>query len=203
MKKIKLFFAAFIAASAFCLMACSNSSSGSGSSGSDAADEEDLPEGFDPFAETTWYGDLYKGDYDENMHRIYVKDGSGDLFRFRPASEKTNVFGKEMGYVEILNPVYFLFPKDYEAAVKSGNENAYQLLENQKITYTVEKNEKGYEACIGILGEQFRLTISKADSKEGTIKWTAGGYLWYGSGKDEIRWNFNDTLPRSIYKKVE
>lgn len=185
----------------FVFSACSQPSS-SGSD-SDSADEEELPEGFDPFAETTWYGDLYKDDYDENMHRIYVKDGSGDLFRFRPASEKTDVFGKEMGYVEILNPVYFLFPKDYEAVVKSGNENAYQLLKDQKITYTVEKNEKGYEACIGILGEQFRLTISKADSKEGTIKWTAGGYLWYGSGKDEIRWNFNDTLPRTIYKKVE
>ena len=148
----------------FAFSSCSHA----GNSGND--DEKDaLIENFDPFAWTTWYGDLYKDDYDENTHRIYVKDGSGDLFRFRPASEKTNVFGKEMGYVEILNPVYFLFPKDYEAVVKSGNENAYQLLKNQKITYTVEKNEKGYEACIGILGEQFRLTISKADSKEGTI----------------------------------
>lgn len=193
MKKIKLIFAAmFTAAMIMGISACSNSSSSS----DDASD-------IDPFAGTSWYGDLYKDDYDENMHRIYVKDGSGDLFRFRPASEKTNVFGKEMGYVEILNPVYFLFPKDYEAAVKSGNENAYQLLENQKITYTVEKNEKGYEACIGILGEQFRLTISKADSKEGTIKWTAGGYLSYGSGDNKITWNFNDTLPRTIYKKVE
>lgn len=197
MKKIKLLFAAILAAFLVGFTACSISSSSTGSSNSEDASD------IDPFAGTSWYGDLYKDDYDENMHRIYVKDGSGDLFRFRPASEKTNVFGKEMGYVEILNPVYFLFPKDYEAAVKSGNENAYQLLENQKITYTVEKNEKGYEACIGILGEQFRLTISKADSKEGTIKWTAGGYLSYGSGDNKITWNFNDTLPRTIYKKVE
>ena len=81
-----------------------------GNSGND--DEEDaLPENFDPFAGTTWYGDLYKGEYDENLNQIYKKTGTGVLLCFGPASEKNNLMGQEFGYVETKNPVYFFFQK--------------------------------------------------------------------------------------------
>ena len=202
MKKIKLIFAAlFTVALIMGITACAtpsnsgNNGDGSGSGGSS--------EPADPFAGTSWYGDLYKGEYDEDMKIIYKKYDTGVLFSFRPESEKTFIMGQEYGYVEIPNDVYFLYPKDYEAAQKTGNENAYKLLKNQKITYTVEKNSEGYSACIGIFGEQFRLKISKADSKEGIIKWTAGGYITSGYGDNEVTWNFNDTLPRTIYKQEE
>lgn len=167
-------------------------------------DEEDaLTVNFDPFAGTTWYGDLYVGDYDENSNVILKKTGTGVLFCFDPASEKNNLMGQEVGYVETKNPVYFLFPKDYEAAKNSKDENGYQLLENQILPYSVEKNENGYSACIGFLGEAFRLTISNSNANEGVIKWTSGGYESYGYEDDKTTWYFNDTLPRTIYKQTE
>ena len=182
----------------FAFSSCSHA----GNSGND--DEEDvLIENFDPFAGTTWYGDLYKGEYDENLNQIYKKTGTGVLLCFGPESEKNNLMGQEFGYVETKNPIYLFFPKDYEAAKKSKGENAYQLMKNQKLAYSVEKNENGYSACIGFLGEAFRLTISNSNANEGVIKWTSGGYVSYGYEDDKTTWYFNDTLPRTIYKQTE
>ena len=76
-------------------------------------------------------------------------------------------------------------------------------MENQKLAYSVEKNENGYSACIGFFGEDLRLTISNSNANEGVIKWTSEGYVSYGDGDDQTTWYFKDTLPRTIYKQTE
>ena len=196
MKKIKLLFAAILAASLVGFTACSISSSSTGSSNSDDASD------IDPFAGTCWYGDLYKPSY-ENGNTVYVTDGTGVLLNFKPESEKTNIMGKEYGYVEFPNPIYFLFPKNYEANKKAGDENVCKVLENQKFTYSVEKNADGYSACIGIMGEMFRLTICNENADNGTLKWTSGGSVYSYKNNETITWYCKDTLPRTIYKQKQ
>ena len=151
--------------------------------------------GEDPFAGTTWCGDLYSDSFTDPE-----KNGYGELLKF--GTEKIYLLGKELGTVEFPNDIFFFFLDDYEANKKAGYKNSEHVLKNQKWNYSVEKTSDGYEAIIGILGSEWiRFTIKDSSSSEGTLKMTTHGYLSNGYGTNKVTWYDDDLLPITVTKK--